>query len=193
MSQEGTSKKEIVHIVYPCFLCGGEYGTANGAIQHIKTTHGYIMIARPPAYRRPSDKHYDYESSIGGRWDVQHYGCPSCWFHAPKNPEVLLEHVMKVHNPQLSEGFIPEGEEELDELEDEESDQENEPNDENEPETDIGEVQANNRENENQVKSNESVNELSSFLKDEKEIVIQACSMLAEMSNLFKKLTEKRN
>lgn len=191
MSQEGSSKKEVVHIMYPCFLCGGEYGTANGAIQHIKAEHGYVMIPRPPAYHRPVDKRYDYESSLGGRWDSQHYGCPSCWFHAPKDLEAILEHVMNVHSPQLMEGFIPDREDELDELEDEESDQEDEQNDENKPETNNQEGEVKNKENENQAYDNESEKGLSLFFKDEKEIVIQACNMLAEMSDLFKKLTEK--
>ncbi|CAO3630585.1 unnamed protein product [Mucor hiemalis] len=202
MSQESVSKKLMVHIIYPCFLCGGEYGTASGVLQHIKTVHGYAMIARPPGHRRPVDKHYDYESHVGGRWNVQHYGCPSCWFHAPKDLEVILEHVMNTHKPRQLEGFVPKEEDEVDELDDEQSDQENEPNNENMPEVNNyiedtsnkenePEPDTSNKENENIFENNEPKKNLSTFLKDEKDVVTQVCSMLIEMAGLFKKLTSR--
>lgn len=214
---KGNTKKVIVHILYPCFVCAEEYQSASQVIQHVKNVHGYILISRPTGYHRPQDKHYNYESGIRNRWDVQHSGCPSCWFHAPKDMETILQHIMEVHEPSQIEGFVHKHEKDEDELYEEESDQEvadtngsqNTPTvdeikkeeererstsaresdgDVTEDEKDKDQEHDNNEANANNHNYSSSKNTKYTLLESEEELLHQTFQKLTELSQVFKKL-----
>lgn len=113
--------KVIVNIIYPCYICANDYVSPQQVINHVKREHGYILKARSPGHRRPADGFYAYENGRNRPWQVQHFGCPSCWYHTPKvnHIEQLMKHIMEEHKPDRIEGFINPDKEE-NELEDSE-------------------------------------------------------------------------
>ncbi|KAG2200559.1 hypothetical protein INT47_012345 [Mucor saturninus] len=107
MSQQKQGKV-TVNIIYPCYICAEEFTMANAVIHHVRKAHGYILVARHPGHRRPADGFYMYANRRDEIWQVQHWGCPSCWYHTPKinGVEQLMKHIMEVHEPERIEGFI---------------------------------------------------------------------------------------
>ena len=179
MSQE-ENEKVIVHLIYPCIICANEYTSAHLVIQHIKTVHGYICQPRSPSHHRPEDEYYKYEVDIRKKWDVQHYACPTCWFHIPKEVEVLMEHVMTEHQPEKIESFVHPHEKEVDELE-EEGDDNDTPRESIIPEEDREQP------NENKL-SKVSFEDKSHLYKAEQELLGEIFSRFADLAASFKKL-----
>jgi hypothetical protein len=103
---KSNKEKMIVHVMYPCYICANEYSGAKQVINHVQTMHGCILYPRAIGYHRPSENYYEFENDIKKKWNVQHFGCPSCWFHCPKNFEDLMEHIMSKHEPAKIEGFV---------------------------------------------------------------------------------------
>lgn len=99
-------EKEIVNIQYPCYICANEYSGARQVISHVENMHGYILNPRQIGHHRPPSNKYSYENDIKKKWDVQHFGCPSCWFHCPQNFETLMQHIMIEHEPAKVDGFV---------------------------------------------------------------------------------------
>lgn len=98
--------KLVVNIVYPCYICGNQYRFAKQMIDHISNVHGYILEPRPRSYGRPDEAHFKFERILNGPWDIQHYGCPSCWFHCSLDIEELMAHILGEHDPALMADFV---------------------------------------------------------------------------------------
>jgi hypothetical protein len=118
MGPKSNKEKVIVNIQYPCYICANEYSGARQVINHVENMHGYILNPRQIGHHRPQSNHYSFENDVKKEWDVQHFGCPSCWFHCPKNFETLMEHIMEEHEPAKVEGFVQKNRDE-DEFDDE--------------------------------------------------------------------------
>lgn len=118
----------IVNIQYPCLICAaGEYCDVTQAVNTMKDKHGfYILNLCQIAEHRPPSTYYSYKNDINKKWDVQHFGCPSCWFHCPKKFEESMHHFMTAHADIKVEDFIQEtledySDEERDDAEEEEN------------------------------------------------------------------------
>ncbi|GAA5803124.1 hypothetical protein HPULCUR_008599 [Helicostylum pulchrum] len=96
----------IINLSYPCYICAAEFGSAKEVIGHIYHVHGYVLELRPVGEHRPLERKYSFEKRFLGEWDVQHFACPSCWYHCATDIEMLMEHVMETHDPPRIEGFV---------------------------------------------------------------------------------------
>lgn len=103
-------EKVKVNIQYPCFICAiNENFGVKQVIDHIQNTHGYILSPRQSDHggdRLSTSNCSSLEDDIKQKWDVQHFGCPSCLFHCPRELEMLLDHIMIEHKPTKIEGFF---------------------------------------------------------------------------------------
>lgn len=77
-------KRTVVHVRYPCYVCGDRdgYKAAASLLSHLEAKHNQRLPNRSAGINRPSSKQYRYENDINSKWDELHYGCPSCWFHS---------------------------------------------------------------------------------------------------------------
>lgn len=189
------NEKVIVNIIYPCYICANEYATAYQIINHIKKVHGYLLEPRQIGYHRPADGSYTFENSRNRSWQVQHYGCPSCWYHTPKinHIEHLMKHIMETHEPPRIEGFVDPDKEENELMESEE--ESSVENDEGAPEKGTEEVDKEkyNEEEEDIIDeqdTDDKEEELTEQEKAQAELSQAILKRLDDINTMFKKLFE---
>ncbi|CEP09194.1 hypothetical protein [Parasitella parasitica] len=97
--------KKKIAFEYPCYICGTVLSKARQVLNHVNSTHGYDLPARPVGRRRPEDPKYTYVNNPQNRQDFEdsHFSCSSCWFHCPANDKKglvhLAQHINKTHRP----------------------------------------------------------------------------------------------
>ncbi|KAG2234399.1 hypothetical protein BDF21DRAFT_463838 [Thamnidium elegans] len=133
-------EKIIVNIIYPCYICAVEFGSAKEVMGHIYHVHGYFLNPRPAGRSRPLERRYSFEKRVLGDWDIQHFACPSCWFHCVTDIEMLMQHIMEIHDPPRIEGFVHPASDEEEEYELVESSEEENSNNNQEEKSDDEEV-----------------------------------------------------
>ncbi|KAI8971666.1 hypothetical protein BDF20DRAFT_915446 [Mycotypha africana] len=94
--------KELVNFEYPCYICGTILSRPKICIDHVRRVHGYELPVRGVGQNRPSDPVYEFQNNPNGEYDVQHYACPSCWYHCPETGlRELKQHTQEEHHPKI--------------------------------------------------------------------------------------------
>jgi ribosomal protein L44E len=88
-----------IALVYTCTKCQDALSNASHLIHHYKTIHQIHLPARKPCIVRPRERNMTFQRHRGCLgYDMEHYACPSCWFHCNVDSEgfdSLVDHVKR--------------------------------------------------------------------------------------------------
>lgn len=95
----------------PCYICNKCYSSPGALISHLDTIHNISLPSRVKSKGRPRSTKYRFVTK-SGRYRRTLFGCPSCWFHCPKDYRRLEAHIKDAHLDEDGLGFEqPEDEE----------------------------------------------------------------------------------
>ncbi|CAO3612340.1 unnamed protein product [Mucor hiemalis] len=115
-----TNELVSAYVDNPCYLCHKMLSSPGALISHLDTIHKVKLTPRAKSRGRPRSTKYHFVSKSGQHRRIL-FGCPSCWFHCPKNFQRLRTHIKEAHLDEDGLGFEEPEDEEGDLSEEEKS------------------------------------------------------------------------
>lgn len=99
-------KKQVVHLVYSCFLCENVFNGEQAILTHMNDTHGYHIPPRSADVQRPPDEKFLFRQGTSNNdFKLERYACPACWFHCKAgNIRALRLHTVHFHSYEGYDG-----------------------------------------------------------------------------------------
>lgn len=91
-------ERKVVHVRYPCYICGSTFPYATTVICHAESVHGILIPSRKVGTRCPESFRYRFEKDPAKYRAAQRNGCPSCWYHCREDLEKVEQHITSEHD-----------------------------------------------------------------------------------------------
>lgn len=106
-----TNELVPAYVDNPCYICNKCFSSPGALISHMDTIHNIALPPRVRSKGRPRSTKHRFVTK-GNSYRRTLFGCPSCWFHCPKDYGRLETHIKDAHLDEDGLGFEePEDEE----------------------------------------------------------------------------------